>query len=127
MKRLLLTLGVFAAFGAVDAQTASSDPTSTGEMVIACSAQLRSERGERLSDREFFDAGFCSYYFAGVRAGLALQDTPPRLKCVPTKLTNGHAVRIFQSYASTRPSLHNLDAASVLVMALADAFPCGKQ
>jgi hypothetical protein len=82
----------------------------------------------RCAETSATSATYCFAYLAGVHDAVRAYERwlATAEYCAPTDLPQAEIRRVFLSYFMKNPSISDAQAASVVVLALRDRFPCGK-
>ncbi len=112
-------------FGSMQQETAE-------EMVSLC--HLLSEpqiNGQILVMPQDFGTGICWGAFASIGSVIYVKNNPTEDSpvfgiCAPKRITRTQIIKIFLEYARRNPNWLNEDYVHVAILAIREAFPCGK-
>jgi Rap1a immunity proteins len=126
----LLLLFLFATQAAI-AQGVPSVPDKSGTSFYDECGTTDKDLGQR-STAENLQGTYCMGYVAGLTQGVASSELIHRVKpserlfCLPEGVTNIQKVRVIRKYISNHPEEAHNPAQGQALMALREAFPCGK-
>ena len=97
---------------------------SGSDYLTACNLFLRARRGEAASSATL-NIGICMGYTSGVlETAEVFGSLGTRLSCVPEAAENEQIIRVIVKYLEDNPQNLHRRAASLIQLALLQAFPC---
>lgn len=97
-----------------------------GAFTTTANAETGNELLQSCENKSSFEAGYCLGTVAGsYDALLVARAAIPGLFCPPSKgITNGQVQQIVTDFLEDKPSLRHLDATTLIIGAVSEAWPC---
>ena len=123
------TVTLLLLFSASGVGAEEPDDYGTGNWLYRTCESKGEERGSDESYRQIFHAGECFGFVFGVEQGhlaTATQRDQESAFCIPKGVEPGQVSEVTRNYLGEHPEGRHRPAASLVLMALVEAFPCEK-
>ena len=98
------------------------------DMLSNCQAVVRNMDGTTSAAHDYFPMGDCLGFVQGVHQTISVLQSMEQSRldiCMPDSgIENGQATRIFVKYLTNHPEVLHFGEATLMILALGDAFPC---